>query len=302
MHVVVTGSHGLIGTALAAALRARGDTVTALVRSGSPRSERDIAWNPASGAIDLMALQARGPVGGIVNLAGAGIADRRWTASRKAEIIASRVASTDLVVRVIDQLDQTPRVLVNASAIGIYGDRGAEVLTEKSAPGSGFLADTCRQWERSAAAAPCRTVLLRTGIVLSRKGGTLGRLLPLVRAGVAGQFASGTQYMSWITLDDEVSCILALLDGAAAGLEGPVNATAPEPVTNAEFVKALGRAAHRPTFLRVPGPALKLVLGGELTGEAILSSLRVVPAALLDGTGFTFEHPTLDAAIASLLG
>ncbi len=300
MHVLVTGSHGLIGSALTSALRARGDTVTVLIRDGAVRTSEDVAWSPSDGTIDRAALRARGPIDGVVNLAGAGIADRRWTPARKTEILSSRVDSTDLIVREIGQLEVVPRVLVNASAIGFYGDRGAEVLTEQSGPGSGFLADVCREWERSAAGAPCRTVLLRTGIVLSREGGTLGKLLPLVRAGVAGQFSTGEQYMSWITLDDEISCILALLDGAAAGVEGPVNASAPMPVTNAAFVRALGHAAHRPTFLRVPGAALKLALGRELAEAAILSSLRVVPAALLEVPGFAFQHPTLSAALSSL--
>ena len=302
MRVLISGASGLIGTALSAALDARGDEVIRLVRpsstAGSPTS---VSWDPVAGTLDQHHLEDQGPIDAVVHLAGAGIADRRWSAARKAEILASRTTSTELVVRAICELAAAPAVLVSGSAIGYYGSRGDEILTEASSCGNGFLAMVCAAWEAAtapAAAAGIRTVLARTGIVLSPAGGALAKQLPLFRAGVGGRLSSGSQWFSWITLDDEVAALVAAIDDPS--LFGPVNLTSPNPVTNAIFTKALGRALHRPAGLAVPAAALKLALGAELVDEALLASQRVQPAAL-DAAGFEFRDPDLDTALARLL-
>ena len=307
MHLLVTGSSGLIGTALVDAALARGDTVTRMVRSSSGRRPAtagvtDVAWDPGAGTVDTAGLRAARPVDGVVHLAGAGVGDRRWSASRKAEILDSRIRSTQLIARTIAGLDPTPQVLVSSSAVGYYGDRGDEALTEASPPGSGFLAEVCVSWEAATAPAPeagIRTVLLRTGIVLSASGGALAKQLPLFKLGLGGRIGSGRQYRSWITLDDQVAAILHCV--ADATLSGPVNATAPHPATDAELAKAIGTALHRPSFLAVPAPVLKLVLGTEMAGDMVLSSQRVLPAQL-ERAGYRFSHPDLDEAMSSQLG
>jgi len=306
MHLLVTGSSGLIGTALVDAALARGDTVTRLVRGASGRRPTatgvtDVSWDPATGTVDTEALAAAGPVDGVVHLAGAGIGDKRWSPDRKVEIMESRTRSTDLIARTIATLDPEPTVLVSASAVGFYGDRGDEVLTEESVAGTGFLADVCVAWEhatRPAVDAGIRTVVVRTGIVLSPTGGALAKQLPLFRLGVGGRFGSGRQYWSWITLEDEVAAILHCVDDAS--LSGPVNATAPHPATNAALTRALGAALHRPTFATVPAPALKLVLGSEMAAEMVLGGQRVLPEQL-ERSGFTFHHPDLDGAVRSVV-
>lgn len=307
MHLLVTGSSGLIGTALVDAALARGDTVTRMVRSPSggqtgPAGVTDVTWDPAAGTVDTEGLLATGPVDAIVHLAGAGVGDKRWTAARKLEIVESRTRSTDLIARTAASLDPGPAVLVSASAIGYYGDRDNEVLTEVSPAGFGFLAGVCVAWEGAAEpaiAAGIRTVLLRTGIVLSQSGGALAKQLPLFRLGVGGKLGSGRQYRSWITLDDEVAAILHCIDDDS--LSGPVNATAPHPVTDAELAKALGAALHRPSFVTAPAPALKLVLGPEMAADMVLASQRVLPGQL-EESGFTFRHPELDEAVRSVVG
>ena len=296
MRVVVSGASGLVGSSLTAALRARGEDVTALVRRAPLTGEA--RWDPAEGSIDASALEGADAV---VHLAGAGIGDKRWTAQRRREIVSSRVESTSLLVRAMTASGRPPKTMVSASAVGFYGDRGDEELTEDSGPGTGFLADLCRSWEDAtepAAHAGVRVVRLRSGIVLSAHGGALARQLPLFRLGVGGRLGSGRQWLSWISLADEVRAILHALDEPA--MRGPVNATAPTPVTNRDFTIALGRALRRPAILMVPALALRIALGPGLASEMVLAGQRVVPARLT-ATGFRFDHPDVDAALAAAL-
>ena len=301
MRVLVTGSHGLIGRALIARLEAGGHEVVRLVRPGVPGEvvRSGVSWDPMRGRVDQSALRRAGPFYGVVHLAGAGIGDRRWTPARRREILDSRVRSTTGLATALAELPDPPEVLVSASAVGYYGDRGDELLDETSGPGRGFLADLCQQWEQATAPADdrSRVVHLRSGIVLSPEGGALGRQLPLFRLGLGGRLGHGRQYVSWITLEDEVGLVEFALTNE---IHGPMNATAPEPVTNAEFTAALGHALGRPTFLSVPRPALSLVLGSELVDEALLASQRAVPAAALAG-GFRFRQPTVGPALGHLL-
>jgi uncharacterized protein (TIGR01777 family) len=236
-----------------------------------------------------------------VHLAGAGIGDKRWSARRRREIVSSRVASTAVLVRALAELSRPPATMVSASAVGFYGDRGDEELTEDSGPGTGFLADLCRAWEDAtepAAQAGVRVVRLRSGIVLSAHGGALARQLPLFRLGLGGRLGTGRQWLSWISLADEVGAILHGLDDTA--LRGPVNATAPTPVTNRDFTRALGRALHRPTVMTVPGMALRIALGPDLASEMVLAGQRVVPTRLTS-TGYRFHHADVDSALAAAL-
>lgn len=296
MRVVVTGSSGLIGSALCQALERRGDEVVRLVRAPARRGEA--SWDPSSHTLDGGAL---GGIEAAVHLSGAGIGDRRWTPARRGLLVSSRVDSTALLAATLAGLDPRPRVLVNASAVGVYGDGGDEELTESSPTGSGFLADLCRRWEAATApavAAGIRTVCLRSGIVLSRAGGALARQLPLFRLGLGGRLGSGRQWVSWISITDEVDAVLRVLDDET--LAGAVNAVAPQPVTNAAFTAALGRAVHRPAVLAVPAPVLRLALGRELVDEVLLAGQRATPAAL-ERSGFAFSHPDVDTALAAVL-
>jgi len=308
MHLVVTGSSGLIGTALVDAALARGDTVTRLVRTSSAgrggpsrTGVTDVAWDPSASYVDLRTLIATGPVDGVVHLAGAGVGDKRWSEERKRVILGSRTKGTDLVARTVAALEPRPRVLVSASAVGYYGDRGAEVLDEAAPAGTGFLAGVCEAWEAATAPAEeagVRTVRVRTGIVLSPTGGALAKQLPLFKLGVGGRIGSGRQYRSWITLDDEVAVLLRCVDDDA--LSGPVNATAPTPATDAELAQALGAALHRPAVLPVPSVALKVALGAEMATDMVLASQRAVPDRLT-AAGFTFHHTDLDEAVRSVV-
>jgi uncharacterized protein (TIGR01777 family) len=297
MKVAVTGSHGLIGSALVPALQAAGHEVIRLVR-GSARTG-EIHWDPAAGVLDLTLLDG---VEGAVNLAGETIADKRWSAERKRKILNSRLDSTGLLARRMARLDPPPSVLVSGSAVGFYGDRGDEELTEKSPAGTGYLADVVRHWEAATAPAEragIRVVHIRTGLVLSAKGGILKRMLPLFKLGAGGKLGSGRQYQSWISIDDEVQGILhALTNGE---LSGPLNLTAPNPVTNADFTRTLGSVLRRPTFLSVPRFALSLALGKELTGEALVTGQRVLPVKL-EESGYRFADPELEPTLRSLLG
>jgi uncharacterized protein (TIGR01777 family) len=296
MHIVISGSSGLIGRSVMAALRSRGDEVTALVRR--PPSTGESQWDPVAGSIDPGAFEGSD---GVVHLAGAGIGDKRWSAPRRAEIVSSRVQTTTLLAHTLAGLRHPPTVLVSASAVGFYGDRGDEVLTEESTGGTGFLAEVCRAWEDAtepAGHAGIRVVRLRSGVVLCAGGGALARQLPLFRYGIGGRLGSGRQWLSWITLADEVRAILYALDEPS--VQGAVNATAPEPVTNRVFTRALGRALHRPSVLAVPGFALRVALGPDLASEMVLAGQRVLPAKLTT-TGFTFEEPRIDSALAALL-
>ena len=294
MRVLVSGSSGLIGRAVCDALRARGDAVVRLVRR-APDSADDTGWDPVAGTLEPTDLAG---VDGVVHLAGAGIGDRRWSPARREEIVTSRVRSTEVLARALAAMATPPAVLVNASAVGIYGDRGEEELTEASALGTGFLADLCRAWEaatESASAAGVRVVRLRSGVVLAAHGGALARQLPLFRLGMGGRLGGGRQWMSWITLRDETAVILRALDDAA--LHGPVNAAAPAPVTNRAFTRALGSALHRPVVASVPAAALKIALGAGVAKEVVLASQRVLPARLGD-IGFLFQDPDIDGALS----
>jgi uncharacterized protein len=306
VNVLVTGSSGLVGSALIDRLRDSGHRASRLVRrypavgrAGAPIS--DVAWDPPSGTLDRAGLEQAGPFDGIVHLAGAGIGDRRWSTARKRVVMDSRTASTSTLLDALIEISPPPAVLISASAVGFYGDRGDEPLTEASSRGSGFLATLCAAWEeaaRPAAAAGIRTVLLRTGIVLAGRGGALGRQLPLFRIGLGGRMGPGTQYRSWITLADEVGVIMRCLEDTA--LSGPVNATAPTPVTDARLAKAIGAAIHRPSAVAVPSAALRLALGSEMATELILGSQRVLPEVLL-ARGHTFAHTDVDEAVRSVL-
>jgi uncharacterized protein (TIGR01777 family) len=305
MNVLVTGSSGLIGTALTTSLVAAGDSVTRLVRGGGGPTTpgggvRDVSWDPQQRVVDTAGLDRAGPFDGVVHLAGAGIGDRRWSPARKRLVLESRTASTSLVVDTLLGLADRPPVLVSASAVGYYGDRGDEELTETSTSGTGFLAEVCRAWESAAGPASdagLRTVLLRTGIVLSRKGGALGRQVPLFRVGLGGRMGPGTQYRSWITLDDEIGAIRHCL--ADDGLSGPVNATSPSPATDGELARALGAVLHRPSVVPVPSAALRLVLGSEMADQLVLGGQRVLPA-VLSARGYRFAHTDLDEALRSI--
>ncbi len=293
MRIVVTGSSGLIGRALVSTLIANGHDTAVLVRRTAGRGEA--RWDPSRGQIDAGALEGADAV---VHLAGAGIGDSRWTAARKEVILRSRVESTTLLSHTLATLSQPPSVLVSASAIGYYGDRGDEELTETSGPGTGFQAEVCRAWEGATAEAETagiRVVHLRSAVVLSRHGGALGRQLVLFRAGLGGRLGSGKQWFSWISLRDEIGVILRAIEDAS--LAGAVNASAPSPVTNREFTKELARTLHRPAVLRVPPFALHIALGRQLADELLLGSLRVLPGRLAD-TGYSFQDPALESALS----
>ena len=292
---MVAGASGLIGSALVPALRQRGHDVVRLVRrpAGAPD---EVRWDPAAGALDPTDL---GAVDGAVNLAGANLGDKRWTPAFKDEILRSRLATTSTLVSALVAADQRPGVLVNGSAIGYYGDTGDTEVDESSAPGTGFLADVVVQWEDAAApaaAAGIRTVLARTGLVVAPGAGAFGKLVPIFKLGGGGRLGSGRQYWSFISLTDEVRALVHLLEHD--DISGPVNLTAPHPVTNAEAVKALGALLHRPSVLPVPGFALRAVVGEF--AEDILGSQRVRPRVLLEA-GFGFEHPTIEAALRAEL-
>lgn len=299
MHIAVTGSSGLIGSALVPRLRAGGHEVARVVRSASPSPTGEtIRWDPAAGTIDAAAFEG---IDAVVHLAGAGIGDKRWSDERKKVILESRTKSTDLLARTLAGLDRPPAVLLSGSAIGFYGERGDEVLTESSPRGHDFLSDVVVAWE--AAAQPAvdagiRTAFLRTGVVLSPDGGALGKLLPLFKFGVGGKLGKGDQWWSWVSIDDEVGAIEFLL---TADVSGPVNITAPEPVTNAALTKALGSVLGRPTVLPVPKFGPKLLLGGELSDALLFTSARIEPE-VLTAAGYTFRHPDITGALRSLLG
>lgn len=296
MKILITGASGLIGRALSAELTSQGHTVVAAVRR-TPKSADEVQWDPKAGVLDASAFDG---VDAVVHLAGAGIGDKRWTNDYKREILESRTLSTRLLATTMASLPNKPRVFLSGSAIGIYGVRGDESLDENATLGDGFLADVCKQWE--AAAAPAveagiRTVYLRTGIVLSKNGGALKKQLPIFKLGAGGKFGNGKHWQSWISITDEVNAIIHLL---TSQLSGPVNLTAPEPVTNAGFAKELGRAVSRPAVLPIPSFGPKLLLGGELADALLFTGQRVIPSALTRD-GFVFTHQTLDAALRALL-
>jgi len=295
MKIVVSGASGLIGTQLVAKLSSSGHEVVRLVRR-SPKSG-EIQWNPKSGTLDAAALEG---VDAVIHLSGAGIGDKRWTDGYRKEILDSRTATTALLAKTMASISRKPSVFLSGSAIGIYGARNDEQLTEVSTHGTGFLAEVCEQWEaaaKPAVDAGIRTVYLRTGIVLSPKGGALKKLLPLFKLGVGGKFGNGKQWQSWISIDDEIGAIEHLL---TANVSGAVNLTAPNPVTNAEFTKVLASVLKRPAIVPVPTFAPKILLGGELADALLFTGQRVIPAAL-NASGYMFKHTTLESAFRSLL-
>ncbi len=295
MRVAVTGASGLIGRAVVQRLRREGHTVARLVRDPAKAAAGDVVWNPQAGTIDTAALEG---VDAAVHLAGENVGTR-WTDEKKRRIRDSRVQGTRLLAQTLARLAKRPGVLVQASAVGIYGDRGDEPVTEASAPGTGFLADVGKDWEGAsgpAEAAGIRVVKLRLGVVLSRDGGALERLLPPFRLGVGGRIGSGRQWMPWISLDDVVEVVMRALRDER--LRGPVNAVAGS-VRNEDFTDALGRALRRPTIIPVPAFGIR-ALFGQMADEALLAGQRVEPARLRE-VGHAFHHPTLDAALHAAL-
>ncbi len=295
MRIAITGSSGLVGTALARSLEADGHTAVRVVRSGGGADT--IRWDIERGEIDAAGLEG---LGGVVHLAGEGIGDKRWTDEQKRKIKESRSKGTHLLAEALAGLSDKPPVLVSGSAIGIYGDRGDEQLTEASTPGTGFLAEVAEAWEAAAApaeAAGIRVARIRTGIVLDADGGALQRLATIARFGALGKIGSGQQWMSWVALADEVGAIRFLLERDVAG---PVNVTAPVPVTNEVFTKALGRVLRRPTFLPVPSFGPKLLLGAELAQSLLYDGQRVLPDVLQEA-GYEFQHTDLEPALRTIL-
>ncbi|WP_298335393.1 TIGR01777 family oxidoreductase [Ferrimicrobium sp.] len=311
MRIGLTGSHGLIGSALASALVESGHEVTAIERQGAserrgtsvqqmqPNDGASVPFfDPDGGEGDLRALEG---YDALIHLAGASIGEHRWDAQVRSRIYASRVYGTRSLVEALKTLEQPPATLLFASASGIYGDRGSTTLTEESEPGKGFLAKVVADWESEARLGESiakRVVLLRTGLVLDAKGGLLGRLLPLFKLGLGGRLATGEQYMSWITLTDEVRAIQYCLDHET--VRGPVNLVAPNPVTNREFTKVLAGVLGRPAIFTVPAPALELVLGKEMARELALVSQRITPN-VLEAAGFTFSSTQLEEAMKGLI-
>lgn len=296
MDVVVSGASGLIGSALVPALREDGHTVRRLVRR-APSADDEIQWDPGKHSLDAAAVASADAV---INLNGVGIGDKRWNAEYKKALVDSRVDSTETIVAAITQPGCAVKTLINGSAIGGYGERGSDAVTEADPLGEGFLEDLVRKWEAAAEpaeAAGIRVVRIRTGIVLTPEGGALGQMLPPFKLGAGGRLGSGKQYMSWISLADELAAIKFALTNDT--VSGALNLTAPTPVTNAELTKALGRALHRPAFAVVPKLALRIGFG-EFADQGLLISQRVLPKALLDA-GFEFSDPSLDAALASML-
>jgi len=293
--VAVAGASGLIGGALVRSLVADGHEVVRLVRR-EPRGADEVRWDPEAGRVDPAGLAG---CDAVVNLAGAGVGDRRWTEAYKTRIRSSRVLGTRALAEAVAALDEKPRVFVNGSAIGFYGETGDRAVDESAPHGSGFLPEVCVEWEGAAGPAReagVRTVFARTGLVVSRHGGAWGRLFPLFKAGLGGRMGDGGQYWSYVSLHDEVAAIRHLID--TEGLSGPFNLTAPTPVTNREITAAMGRVLNRPTLFSVPAPVLRSVLG-EMAGD-VLGSARVVPRRLLE-SGFTFAFPDIEGAIRAAL-
>lgn len=288
--VAVTGASGLIGTALVGHLRNEGHTVQRFVRR--PAIARDeITWDPIAGTVDLSALEG---VDAVIHLAGVGVGDKRWTKKYKSTILNSRLLGTTAIANAVATVK--PSVFISASAIGWYGETGNRAVTENDRGGDDFLAAVCREWEGVAdLAGDVRTVKIRTGLVLDPTGGALGRMIPLFKLGLGGKLGSGKQWWSWITLHDQIRAITFALENK---IEGPVNLTSPNPVTNQEFTAGLARALHRPALFPAPALALKIALGGFST--EILGSKKVMPQTLLDA-GFVFDFPHLAPALTALV-
>lgn len=300
MKIVISGASGLIGSALVRVLNSEGDghahEVLRLVRRAATAPD-EVEWDPEAGrGPDPKALAG---VDAAINLAGAGTGDKRWSDAYKRQILESRLSSTRLLIEALTAIEPRPRVLLSGSAVGYYGDTGDREVDENSPAGTDFLADVAAQWEAASATASTagiRTVQLRTGIVLSTKGGALGKVLPLFKAGVGGRLGSGHQYLSWIARPDHIGAMRFLLD--AEHVSGPVNVTAPNPVTNREYTKAIATAVHRPALFPAPSLALKAVLG-EFAGN-VVGGQRVLPTRLLDA-GFEFAYPDVESALRALV-
>jgi uncharacterized protein len=295
MKVLISGATGMIGSALTRELESKGHQTTRLTRS--PGSDDDVGWDPSAGEIDASRLEG---VDAVVHLAGESIAEGRWTAERKRRILESRRLGTGLLARTIANLSEPPGVMVGASAVGYYGDRGNELLREDSGPGNNFLGEVCRVWEKAAdpaREAGIRVVHTRFGIVLTPKGGALGTTLPIFKLGGGGRIGSGRQYWSWVALDDVVGSIIHALENDS--VEGPINVGSPNPLTNAEYTKVLGKVLNRPTVFPLPAPAARLMLG-EIADELLLASARMEPAKL-EETGYEFRYPELEDALRHLL-
>jgi uncharacterized protein (TIGR01777 family) len=293
--IAVTGASGLIGSALVRSLTADGHEVVRLVRHGA-RAADEVCWDPEGQYVDAAGLDG---CDAVVNLAGAGVGDHRWTDAYKKTVRDSRVLGTAALAEAVAALDRPPRVWVNGSAIGFYGETGDRAVDEDAPPGDGFLPSLCVEWEEATAPvreAGVRTVFARTGLVVAREGGAWAKLFPLYKAGLGGRFGDGRQYWSFVALHDEVAAIRHLID--TDGLSGPFNLTAPNPLTNREISAAMGRVLRRPSLFTVPAPALKLVLG-EMSGD-VLGSQRVLPKRLLE-SGFTFAFPEIEGAIRAAL-
>lgn len=299
MDVLISGSSGLVGSALISELEGRGHRAVRLVRGGGYSGDV-VEWDPEAGTIDSGALQ-RFRLDGVVHLAGESIAAGRWTERKKQEILKSRVDGTRLLAGALAALPEPPRVMVSASASGYYGSRGPEVLTEESEPGDTFLARVCREWE--AAAQPARDAGIRVvhprlGIVLSAEGGALATTLPIFKLGGGGKVGDGGQFWPWVALDDVIGAIVHALEDES--VEGPMNVNAPNPLTNAEYTRILGRVLGRPTVLPLPAPAARVVLG-EMADELLLASARMQPERLRQ-TGYEFRYTELEPALRHLLG
>ena len=301
MKVLLSGASGLVGTALSKSLSSDGHQVLRLVRGSFPASDADaIAWSAVEGTVDTQALAAHGRLDAVVHLAGEGIANRRWTKAQKARLRDSRVIGTRGLAEAVAELPEPPGVLVSASAIGWYGDRGAEWVDETDEPGEMFLSDVCRDWEAAtipAREAGIRVVNHRIGVVLSANGGALTKMLLPFKLGLGGRVGSGDQYWSWITLDDLVASIRHVIDTET--ISGPVNAVAPAPATNLEFTKSLGKALRRPTIFPMPAFVARLMLG-QMADELLLGGARI-RASVLEQTGFQWTHPELDEALVDVL-
>jgi len=288
--VAVTGSSGLIGAALVAQLQSDGYKVLKLVRR-PPRAADEVSWDPKKGEIDLKSLEG---VDAVFHLAGAGVGDKRWTATYRSQILNSRLLGTTTIANACEQLQ--PEVFISASAIGYYGETGNREVTEVDRGGDDFLSIVCREWELVANLAPSvRTIKLRTGLVLDPTGGALGRMIPLFKFGIGGKLGSGKQWWSWITLHDQVRAMIFLMQSE---IEGAVNITSPNPVTNKEFTAALAHALKRPAFFPAPAIALRAVLGGF--SSEVLGSKKVMPKVLMDN-GFKFEYPFVSNALTALV-
>ncbi|MGW0596745.1 TIGR01777 family oxidoreductase [Streptomyces sp. NPDC002776] len=293
--IVVAGASGLIGGAVVRSLRADGHEVVRLVRRAA-RAKDEVRWDPDAGYVDPAGLAG---CAAVLNFAGAGVGGRRWTDAYKQRIRDSRVRGTATLAEAMAALPEPPRVFVNGSAIGYYGETGDRAVDENAPPGTGFLPEVCVAWEGAAAPAEragVRTVFVRTGLVVARQGGAWARLFPLFKAGLGGRMGDGSQYWSYVSLHDEVAAIRHLM--AADGLSGPFNVTAPEPLTNREITEVMGRVLRRPTLFAVPAPVLRTVLG-EMAGD-VLGSARVVPKRLLE-SGFSFAFPDAEAAVRAAL-